>query len=501
MDKARDQQLQEYTELLHLKDKVEKDLLNIPGVVAVSVGLKVIEGFHTEEMCLRIYVDEKKPLEAIPEAYRIPPSIDGVATDVNEVSHDVSASAAVKADTAEYRPLCGGIAIRSANSKGRQVGTLGCMVLDEAEGDVFLLTNAHVLLANGESKGHDVGQPDFCCEPCPCRCGEVAKLERWGDYETDNVDCAIALLTSDQQSNWNNEVLELGAIRTIRLDENGTPVHPITGLPTFNGQPYKPVIAKDTVFKRGISTRLTEGIVVDPAAPATVGIPTKDGEVSISFTNQILIHPKKNVNEAFVSKGDSGAVVVNHLNEVIGLHFADNEVRNEENVVTKKATKSFANPIQDVLKVLQVSIPDTGTFQTLPLESGNGSAPPNKDLLQKLTEKIESQPDGAVFIDTVNKYKEEVADLIRRDREVKVAWNRYQGPAFLAHLLQKAKDPAYVVPTEIETVSYQRLLLKMSVVLERKGSSELASDIERYSVRALALIERLISSDARMSEL
>src|SRR5215204_1705338 len=126
MDRTRDNQLQEYTELLHLKDNVEGELLRIPGVVAVSVGLKVIDGVHTEDTCLRIYVVEKKPLEAVPEADRIPSSIDGVATDVNEIPKDVTASAATKPDTAKYRPLCGGIAIKSANSTRGLIGTLGC---------------------------------------------------------------------------------------------------------------------------------------------------------------------------------------------------------------------------------------------------------------------------------------------------------------------------------------------------------------------------------------
>jgi len=40
----------------------------------------------------------------------------------------------------------------------------------------------------------------------------------------------------------------------------------------------------------------------------------------------------------------------------------------------------------------------------------------------------------------------------------------------------------------------------MSVVLEAKGSPELAIDIERYSARALALIERLIENEGRIDK-
>ena len=272
MDKTREQLLQRYEELQQAKAKVEKDLLKIPGVAAVSVGLKETNDSYTDEMCLRVYVEKKKPAKEIPEGELIPRRINNFLIDVNEIPKDVTGSAAFKPDYGKYRPLTGGIAIKSARSK--QFGTLGCMVLDVAEGEVFLLTNFHVLLTNGEEKGHDVGQPDFCCEPCPCRCGEIARIERWGDWDTDNVDCAIALLTSDQQNNWNNDVLELGPIRSIRLDDTGTPVHRVR--------------PNDTVFKRGFSSGRTEGIVIDPTAPITVGFHTKNGDVFKSFTDQIL---------------------------------------------------------------------------------------------------------------------------------------------------------------------------------------------------------------------
>jgi hypothetical protein len=60
--------------------------------------------------------------------------------------------------------------------------------------------------------------------------------------------------------------------------------------------------------------------------------------------------------------------------------------------------------------------------------------------------------------------------------------------------MEKVKDPAYEVPTAIEGVSYQRLLTKMSVVLEKKGSTGMVADIEKYSAKAFLLMANLVQS-------
>jgi len=484
MDDAREIRIRQYNELLQIKADAEKRLRTIPGIIAVSVGMKVTQGSVTDTMCLRVYVNQKKAIAQLPADERIPTQIDGIPTDVNEMPNNVTSAAGKQHKYKKYRPLRGGIAIRSANARHFLTGTLGCFVKDSEEAEepatIYLLTNYHVLMFNGEEAGHQVGQPDFCCEFCCLRCGEIAKITRWGDLFNDNVDCVIAELSNGQERNWTNEIAGFGEIRCTPLNEAGDPV--------------TPVVPNDTVFKRGISSGVTQGVVVDVTAPISPKFETKDGEITKLFLNQILIQRKPNL-KAFSSKGDSGSVVLNHLNEVIGLHFADDEERDENNVVKHKATMSYANPIQDVLRVLKIKIPETGTDGTLPIRFTE-SEPETRgtDVLDDLIDLIIAQPDGERLIDVFNKHRIEVMNLINTNKEVKVAWHRYHGPAFIAHLAQKAKDDTYTIPETIENVSYKRLLMKMSVVLEKNGSVDMASDIEKYSTKIVLMMGTLIDS-------
>jgi len=483
MDDAREIRIRQYKELLLVKADAEKTLRAIPGIVAVSVGMKVTQDAVTDIMCLRVYVNEKRAIEQLPADERIPAQINGIPTDVNEMPRSVSGAAGKPHGHKKYRPLRGGIAIRSANARHFYSGTLGCFVKDKnaAEGQpttIYLLTNYHVLMLNGEEVGHQVAQPDFCCEFCCLRCGEIAKISRGCNWQNDNVDCVIAELSNGQEKNWTNDLPGFGEIRCTPLDAAGNPI--------------TPVIPNDTVFKRGVTSGFTEGVVVDVTAPISPKFDSKNGVITKLFLNQILIQRKPHL-KAFTSKGDSGSVVLNHLNEVIGLHFADDEGRDENNIITRKATMSYANPIQDVLKVLKIKIPDTGTDGTLPLRFTE-SEPETRgsDVLDDLLDMIKAQPDGELLIDVFKKHRVEVMNLINTNKEVKVAWHRYHGPAFVAHLAQKAKDEAHPIPETIENVSYKRLLLKMSVVLEKNGSAEMASDVEKYSTKTLLMVGTLI---------
>jgi hypothetical protein len=492
MSRSREERHKEYNVLLGMKAEVEEVLLKIPGVIRIAVGAKLTNNnVEYDDMCFRVYVNEKKNIGDIKENEIIPAMIKGIKTDVNEVNRNVSFS---DEDMGHYRPLSGGARIYSAKGNSMN-GTLGCFATDdENENNVVLLTCYHILMLGGEEKGHQVGQPDFCCDDCCCRCGEIATLER-GAWDEHNVDCAIAKLSNGNENNWTNEVIEIGPISGIPVNENKEPIDPFTQKTTHSdGSKYQPLLPHETVFKRGMNTRRKEGVVIEIDHDITFDYELKDGtKIPKTFTKQILIHPKA-INEPFTGKGDSGSVIVNHLNQVVGIFFADNEQRDDQGKVTANATLALANPIQDVLKELKISIPDTGTFLSLPLKSASieNRLASKTNVLDELVTTIERQQGGTILIDTFRKHRREVMNLINTDREVKVAWNRYHGPVFTAHLMEKMKDHAYKMPVELEGVSWQRLLSKMSVVLEKKGSTEMSTDIEKHSTNALLLIAKLV---------
>lgn len=62
-----------------VKRQVEAQLLRLPGVTGVAVGPKYVGGRRTNQISIRVYVARKRQ---VPTEQMIPPSIDGVPTDV-----------------------------------------------------------------------------------------------------------------------------------------------------------------------------------------------------------------------------------------------------------------------------------------------------------------------------------------------------------------------------------------------------------------------------------
>lgn len=68
-----------------VKRRREAELLRKANVVAVGIGYRQRGGRSTDELCLVVSVRRKVPLEALAPEDRIPPEIDGVPVDVQEV--------------------------------------------------------------------------------------------------------------------------------------------------------------------------------------------------------------------------------------------------------------------------------------------------------------------------------------------------------------------------------------------------------------------------------
>ena len=60
------------------------DLLSLPNVVGLGVGLRQTAGEWTNSVVLVVMVTHKLPLEALAAGQRIPPEIDGIPVDVQE---------------------------------------------------------------------------------------------------------------------------------------------------------------------------------------------------------------------------------------------------------------------------------------------------------------------------------------------------------------------------------------------------------------------------------
>jgi hypothetical protein len=111
----------DYDQILAVKRAAQGRLLVLPGVHAVGIGPKRVNGKPTGEPAIIVFVEKKKPASELPPNELVPAEIDGVKTDVieEELPHIID-------DTSSYRPLEGGIQVIARGALGG-TGTVGCI--------------------------------------------------------------------------------------------------------------------------------------------------------------------------------------------------------------------------------------------------------------------------------------------------------------------------------------------------------------------------------------
>jgi hypothetical protein len=451
---SREARLQKQEQLRQLHEEVERELKQVPGVIGVGIGFKMTAGQIVEEIVFQVFVEEKKSPDAIPLGQMIPREIRGIPTDVMTVPRG-----STKADPTpgelqkKRRPLAGGIQIQNSKSitstSGTtttiktSIGTLGCFArLNGDNTGTYILSNEHVMLALGASVGDKLAQDHYVDCIC-CDCNVVGIIT--AAVNNNAVDCAIAKLESD-----------------VAI------VNEIVGIGTIQGSAALSTVAtNDPVRKVGCTTALKNGTVFSTGAPVVV-----DGK---TYNNQILVTPSSGL---FVDHGDSGSALVNADAKVIGLVFGVQDV---------SPFLGFANPIEAVTSALNITIMSGSGGGSSALVTRGEAIIPARSLqpeypLQAFEAKLEQSATGQKVLALVRQHFDEVSTLVNYRRPVTVVWRRKQGPAFLAALMRKAKAPEYEVPSEIEGVSRQSMLISMISILEDHASPLLKRDLQRYGL-------------------
>jgi hypothetical protein len=117
-------------------------LLPQTNVVATGVGYKVTRGRKTDALSIVCSVTKKVALSQLAPRDQVPPTIDGIPT-------DVVATGVIRAfqdRTARHRPPRAGSGI---GHRDITAGTLGCLV--SRGGQLFILSNNHVLANSNDA--------------------------------------------------------------------------------------------------------------------------------------------------------------------------------------------------------------------------------------------------------------------------------------------------------------------------------------------------------------
>ena len=116
------------------------------NVVGCGLGRKIVKGKLTGQHCVRFYVEQKAPKEAVPNDFMLPGKIKGLPTDVIETGRFRAFAGAAKERfrIRPARPGCSvGFAFSGKDARTVMAGTFGAVV--EADGKRFILSNNHVL--------------------------------------------------------------------------------------------------------------------------------------------------------------------------------------------------------------------------------------------------------------------------------------------------------------------------------------------------------------------
>ena len=443
-----------------VKDAIERRLLAIPGVNAVEISEKHIDGKPTGELSITVAVNTKKPLTQIPADERIPPTINGIPTDVVESGPIIVCGG----------PYKGGIDAQ-AKTSGLD-GTLGGFVRTTGANPRFaLLTNQHVLF-----DGTDVTKRDFrvgptacsicsaCCSEYIARVFDAATPGRVFAVVSDLVDASIALLDGGIQ--FLREVRDIGTVTNVR-----------------------PVTAADIntlhVQKRGTTTSLTHGTIQS----ITVSGPSRlhDGSLHRNMRNQIRIVQDAG-SERFADSGDSGALVLTNAREAVGLLFGSNE----------KAGflgNGFACRIEDVTTALGIQIETTAVANdvvTVPIAMEAvapeeimpaAAALQEEDLqfLMQVQEELLQTEKGREYSTLIRRNRFELRRLIDRNPRVATVWRRNHGPEIVRLLLEGVRARRLEIPAVVNNQRVTDSIHKIAAVVEKYASPRLRSDLQQHS--------------------
>lgn len=422
---------------------VREELMHIPGVTRVAVGIRERGGKLTDEIVFRVHVEEKLPESALAAGRVVPKSIRGVPVDVvvkripvREIGFND------EDDWKEYSPKVGGS--RTGAEVAGGTGTLGCFCRRTTDDKTVLLSNWHVLIDPGGASGDGVGHPSWR-KSCCCVCGKIGTVLAFDQP----LDCAIAELDSG--------IAFAPKIRRIlradgAVEQEGT----ILG--------SAPPVAGDEVYKVGARTGLTRGIITDVDA------------------NQIEVTPSPPF-PRMSNKGDSGSVYVSLVTGMVcGLHHSGD------------GTLGFGSPFNAVMAALNIDVIVTGPdmhYTVLNWLEGDQrvlAEPPFAEMAQQMR----GTPAGSELLRLVEAHRLECLDLVERRRRFTVAWQRCQGPAYLTALARSARDPAYRIPQRIRGISRADAARHIADALRVSASPALAQDLEALGP---ALADALVQGD------
>lgn len=288
------------------------------NVVGVAVGQKSIRGRETDERCILVFVERKKPETELRPRDIVPKSIDGVRTDIVETGRFHAVELVQSLDgsrTQRIRPAPGGVSLGHYQITA---GTLG--ILAHRHGLPVILSNNHVLANANEA---EMGDPIL--QPGPADGGRlqdaIARLADFVPIQFNERSLGPIARFFERALAALLRLLGLGVKRlpsgkvnlvdaAIAVPIDADLVAPeLLGVGTVSGTGEATIGLR--VRKSGRTTGVTEGRVT--------GL---DAVVEVDYGGHTAIFREQIVTDLHSQGGDSGSLVIDDRGRAIGLLFA-----------------------------------------------------------------------------------------------------------------------------------------------------------------------------------
>lgn len=267
------------------KQQIWGALLRDPNISGAGFGRRVTGRGEPDCPALVVYVRKKVPINLIPPSVRLPRKI-YVGNDAVEVDVVETGPFFIQAFDSRERPAPSGISIGHVNVTA---GTLGCLVTDNTDGSLCILSNNHVMAdSNAASIGDLVIQPgdaDGGSSPGD----DIATLKRFVTIDcagTNRVDAAIAQVINraDVEARFKDDLMpypgpDHRAVGLLYAGGGGrtllNPIRDVMGLLDISFLAGAGAIGTAeigmAVEKVGRTTEYTTGQVMEIDVTATVG--------------------------------------------------------------------------------------------------------------------------------------------------------------------------------------------------------------------------------------
>src|SRR2546422_27343 len=310
------------------------------NVVGVAIGNKSIRGRETDERCIVVFVEAKRPEAELRRWDVVPKALGEIRTDIVETGrfHALETAQAVDVGrTKRIRPAPGGVSIGHVQITA---GTLG--VLARRNGRPVILSNNHVLANQNAGR---VGDPIL--QPGPADGGRlqdtIARLVdfvpiQFKEREPGPVARFLARLFGPllRAAGWGLKRLPSGHSNLVDAAV-AEPIETRLVAPDILGAGRVRRTEEPGIRMRGRTT--------GRATRVTAGrITAIDAVVEVDYGGRTAIFREQIVSDLLSKGGDSGSLVVDEGRHAVGLLFAGG------------ATTTLINPIAAVAHFLDIAI-------------------------------------------------------------------------------------------------------------------------------------------------